>query len=39
MKHHLTFFVALLLAPPVTLHAADAPRKPNLIIILADDTY
>ena len=37
MKHHLTFFVALLLAPPVTLHAADAPRKPNFLIILADD--
>jgi arylsulfatase A-like enzyme len=37
MKQHLTFFVALLLAPPVTLHAAEAPRKPNILVILADD--
>ena len=29
---------ALLLAPPVTLHAANAPAgKPNIILILADD--
>jgi arylsulfatase A-like enzyme len=27
----------LLLAPALALHAADAPRKPNVVFILADD--
>jgi arylsulfatase A-like enzyme len=33
----LAFLAALLLAPIVSLHAADAPRKPNVVFILADD--
>ena len=33
-----TLLTALLLAPPMTLHAANAPAgKPNIILILADD--
>ena len=41
MKHTLTLLSALLLAPLVKLHAADAPKppaKPNILIILADDS-
>ena len=38
MKHPLTLFATLLLAPLAALHAADAtPAKPNLIFILSDD--
>jgi hypothetical protein len=39
MKQALTLVVALLLAPPAALHAADAPKpaRPNIIFILADD--
>jgi arylsulfatase A len=40
MKNTLTLLTALLLAPLVTLHAADNPEpaaKPNIIYILADD--
>ena len=38
MKHTLTFFTALLLAPLAALHAANEPQqKPNIIYILADD--
>ncbi len=36
MKHTLTIFTALLLAPLATLHAAPA-QKPNIIFIVADD--
>jgi arylsulfatase A-like enzyme len=31
------FLAALLLGPIVSLYAADAPRKPNVVFILADD--
>ncbi len=38
MKRILTLVTALLLAPLVTLRAADAPKqKPNILVILADD--
>lgn len=40
MKFALTLLTALLLAPLVTLHAADAPKpsvKPNFILFLIDD--
>lgn len=38
MKYLLTFFVGLLLAPIVALHAADKSHSnPNVIVILADD--
>ena len=42
MKHTLTLFTALLLAPLAALHAADAPKpnskaKPNIVFIFADD--
>jgi arylsulfatase A-like enzyme len=36
MKHTLTLLTALLLAPLAALHAAEA-RKPNIVVILADD--
>lgn len=36
MHRHLLPLLALLLAPQATLQAADA-RKPNIIVILADD--
>ena len=40
MKHTLTFFIALLLAPFAAMHAADKSHsKPNVILILADDKY
>lgn len=38
MKQILAFFVTLLLAPLVALHAADSgPAKPNFVVILIDD--
>jgi arylsulfatase A len=38
VKPTLTLLAALLLAPVVALHAADAPAtKPNIVFILADD--
>jgi len=37
MKHSLILIAALLLALLTALHAADAPDKPNVIFILADD--
>ena len=38
MKLKVTLLTALLLAPLFALHAADrAKRKPNIIVILADD--
>jgi hypothetical protein len=41
MKHTLSLLTsALLLAPMVALHAADAPKpvsKPNIVYILCDD--
>ena len=40
MKHAILLLTALLLAPPATLHAADAPApatKPNVVLILCDD--
>ena len=37
MKPTLTLLTALLLAPLAALHAADAPRQPNILVILADD--
>ncbi len=40
MKHIRTLFAALLLAPLIALHAADAPKpssKPNILHIHADD--
>jgi arylsulfatase A len=38
MKHILTLFSALLLAPLATLNAADQPpAKPNIVVIMADD--
>ncbi|HUT09223.1 MAG TPA: arylsulfatase [Thermoguttaceae bacterium] len=36
MKRAVTLLVALLLAPPVAIHAAE-PAKPNIVVILADD--
>jgi arylsulfatase A-like enzyme len=36
MKYILTL-AALLLAPPAPLPAADAPARPNILVILADD--
>ena len=40
MKPTLTLLTALLLAPLILLHAADAPAKrPNILVILADDKY
>jgi hypothetical protein len=37
---HLAPLTALLLAPPMTLHAANAPAgKPNIILILASGTW
>jgi hypothetical protein len=29
--------VVMMLAQPAAAHAADAPRKPNIVVILADD--
>lgn len=38
MKHIPIFLTALLLAPLLSLHAADAPKpKPNIVFILVDD--
>ncbi|MEY4484846.1 MAG: hypothetical protein RL693_2298 [Verrucomicrobiota bacterium] len=38
MKHTLTLFTALLLAPLATLHAAEGTKaKPNIIFVLFDD--
>lgn len=38
MKYTLPLLVALLLAAPAALHAADAPtRKPNVVLFLVDD--
>ncbi len=37
MRHILTLLAALLLASPASLHAADAPRKPNFLFIYTDD--
>ena len=38
MVSPVTLLTALLLVPPMTLHAANAPAgKPNIILILADD--
>jgi len=36
-QHAVILFTALLMAPAAALHAADAPRKPNIIFILSDD--
>ena len=38
MKAALALIIALLLAPPAALHAADAPvRKPNILWLIAED--
>lgn len=37
MKRTLTLLTALLLASLATLRADDAPKKPNIVLILADD--
>ena len=37
MKHILTLFTALLLAPLAAPHAADAPRRPNILWLIAED--
>ena len=37
MRRLLPIFTTLLLAPTVVLHAADAPSRPNIVIIYADD--
>nr|MCU0982397.1 sulfatase-like hydrolase/transferase [Pirellulaceae bacterium] len=39
MRHTLTLFTALLLAPPAALHAANAPAatRPNVLLIAVDD--
>jgi arylsulfatase A-like enzyme len=38
MKHALTLITALLLTPLISLHAADlSPKKPNVVVFLADD--
>ena len=39
MKHTLTLFTALLLAPLAALHAANAPAatRPNVLLIAVDD--
>jgi arylsulfatase A-like enzyme len=38
MKYTVTFLIALLLAPPAALHAADTTTpRPNIVFLLADD--
>ena len=37
MKYTLTLLTLLLLAPVALLQAADSAKKPNLLVILADD--
>lgn len=37
MRHTPALLIAVLLVPLAALHAADAPLKPNIIFILADD--
>jgi len=34
---HITLLITLLFAPLAALHGADAPKRPNIIVILADD--
>jgi arylsulfatase A-like enzyme len=37
MKPTLALLAALLLAPPAALLAADVPKKPNIVVLYADD--
>jgi len=37
MRHSALLLAFLLLAPRIALHAADAPAKPNIVYIVADD--